>query len=89
MFSTVLIWINPVYFGKEGDTVALTVYREGYLGSSSETISKSGSNFTKVKKYIYDSFTLHMKDFRTSCLGLRFDLQVIQITRKTYSYVVE
>ena len=41
IFTTVVIWINPVYFGKEGDTVALTVYREGYLGSSTETISKS------------------------------------------------
>ena len=41
MFTTVLIWINPVYFGKEGDTVELKVYREGYLGSSTETLSKS------------------------------------------------
>ena len=40
IFTTVLIWINPVYFGKEGDTVAVTVYREGYLGSSTEAISK-------------------------------------------------
>ena len=38
--STVVIWTEALYFAKEGETVMVAVYREGYLGSSTETVGK-------------------------------------------------
>lgn len=39
--STVLFWTEALYFAKEGETVMVAVYRDGYLGSATETVGKS------------------------------------------------
>ena len=38
--STVVFWVDTIYYGDEGATVNVIVHKEGYLGSGTESVSK-------------------------------------------------